>query len=185
MNSFDCTAHSQLCAGKNIGGSPELHLTDSSRLLWGRVKCHHKSSTQVTHRRVGDNANSSAQEDAHETYPLLGTVTLGGLRAVIHAIVELSSAFQVATRQKSRTERRLNRRRRHTQANRNRKRKVEHYFSSVAFCFQSDHIIHTHSTVICPIVSSFSHQDTFCHPRSVERCKYGSSLSCSHTGSDY
>lgn len=66
MNSFDCAAHSQLYAGKNIGGSPELHLTDSSRLLRGRVKCHHKSSTQVTHRRVGDNASSSAQEDAHE-----------------------------------------------------------------------------------------------------------------------
>lgn len=103
MNSFDCTAHSQLYAGKNIGGSPELHLTDSSRPLWGRVKCHRKSSTQVTHRRVRDNASSSAQGDAHETHPLLGAVTLGGLRAVIHAIIELSSAFQVTKEQNGMT----------------------------------------------------------------------------------
>lgn len=184
MNSFDCTAHSQLYAGKNIGGSPELHLADSSRLLWGRVECHHKSSTQVTHRRVGDNVSSSAQEDAHETHPLLGAVTLGGLRAVIHALIELSSAFSRYddTKDPNRTTSQSQDTHGQTETG---KGKVEYCFSSAAFCFWSDHVIHAHSTVICPIISSFSHQDTFCHPRSVERCKYGSSLACSHTGSDY
>ncbi len=41
-------SHSQLCAGKNIGGSPEQQLTELFRLPGCRVRCRHKASTKVT-----------------------------------------------------------------------------------------------------------------------------------------
>lgn len=80
-------SHSQFCAGKNIMGSPEQQLNESSRLLRGRVKCHHKSSTKVTCEHFHVLTSMYCLWPLSTTEPLFSKLTQGCLSAIIHALL--------------------------------------------------------------------------------------------------